>query len=178
MTLFYEVTVVGSVANVLLSVIVPYPSLESQAGMFISQGLWVSACLWDRAQLSGSTGNPGLWREPPLGDCEPPLGDCEPSEVTGDDYDGQTLCSSFVIICLPSPSLFLCLDYLTNVTCLFLLEFWRWTLCMHEYIFGLWKGACGKTFSKNWTECLHVPEETHAWGEVHTLGELALTSSP
>ena len=168
-------TVIGSVANVLLSVIVRYPSLESQTGMFISQGLWGSPCLWDRAQPSGSTGNPGLWRELPLGDCEP-------SEVTGDDYDGQvafcqTLCSLFVIICLPSPSLFLCLDYLTNVTCLFLLEFWRWTLCVHEYIFGLWKGACGKTFSKNWTECLHVPEETRAWGEVHTLGELALTSS-
>lgn len=53
------------------------------------------------------------------------------------------------------------------VTCLFLLEFWRWTLCMHEYIFGLWKGTCWKTFSKNWTECIHAPEKTRARGETH-----------
>lgn len=53
------------------------------------------------------------------------------------------------------------------VTCLFLLEFWRWTLCMHEYIFGLWKGTCWKTFSKNWTECVHAPEKTCARGELH-----------
>ena len=46
---------------------------------------------------------------------------------------------------------------------------------MHEYIFGLWKGTRGKTLSKNWTECLHSPEETRARGEIRILGELALS---
>lgn len=52
------------------------------------------------------------------------------------------------------------------VPCLFLLELWRWTLCMHEYIFGLWKGTRWKAFSKNWTECVHAPEKAHARGEM------------
>lgn len=85
---------------------------------------------------------------------------------------GGLLLGFVFIMCSPSLpfSLFKWLgkvSLVNVVTCLFLLEFWRWTLCMHEYVFGLWKGTCWKTFSKNWTECVHAPEKTRARGELH-----------
>lgn len=131
--------------------------------MFISRGLWGSPEGETVRNCPGAPGTRGWDRN-----------SCCGWRVIAEDCDGQ------VAFCwdLSSPFALLPFTYLVSkrldkvslvnfVACLFLLELWRWTLCMHEYIFGLWKGTCWKTFSKNWTECIHAPEKTRARGETH-----------
>jgi hypothetical protein len=69
-----------------------------------------------------------------------------PKRVIAHDYKSHGgLWPGFAFIYLPFPSFSSILTgqvSLANVPYLFLLELGRWTLCMHEYIFGLWKGTC------------------------------------
>lgn len=94
------VVVIGSLTKLLPSLIVSYPSLDSQTSMFISQAFWGSCSTGGLWAAVPSTWNPGLGQTLLLWVA------LEPRRVISGDCDGQVafcwaLSSSFALLPFP-----------------------------------------------------------------------------